>query len=295
MLLPSAEEPPRGPPDGRRDRPRADTRRPRASDACSPRPSSSPAVSAPEKPESGGRGAETLQRAGEGSRPRAGSDRSRRLSRKRRRGPRRGKTEGQGLRAGTARAALLVSGGNLELAGDCHAKPHSQGTMASSGNNSGCHEGEGWSQRPRMLLSAEDARGSPLAAPPPNSHGAGGARPGRDRRRRQGFRAGPWLRAPRRCRQWKSSDGRRTLEPTGSRRDGPDDPGHRRGRQWSPLPKASAQPTNICRATSVGLVLSKVWVHSQLRSNRRGPQDPAQRLVGSQAHGARRRPLRGGT
>lgn len=143
MLLPSAEEPPRGPPDGRRDRPRADTRRPRASDACSPRPSSSPAVSAPEKPESGGRGAETLQRAGEGSRPRAGSDRSRRLSRKRRRGPRRGKTEGQGLRAGTARAALLVSGGNLELAGDCHAKPHSQGTMASSGNNSGCHEGRG--------------------------------------------------------------------------------------------------------------------------------------------------------
>lgn len=157
MLLPSAEEPPRGPPDGRRDRPRADTRRPRASDACSPRPSSSPAVSAPEKPESGGRGAETLQRAGEGSRPRAGSDRSRRLSRKRRRGPRRGKTEGQGLRAGTARAALLVSGGNLELAGDCHAKPHSQGTMASSGNNSGCHAGEGWSQRPR----------TPGAAPSP--------------------------------------------------------------------------------------------------------------------------------
>lgn len=127
---------------------------------------------------------------------------------------------------------------------------------------------------------AEDARGSPLAAPPTNSHG---------------FRAGPWLRAPRRCRQWKSGDGRRTLEPTGSRRDGPDDPGHRRGRQWSPLPKASAQPTNICRATSVGLVPSKVWVHSQLRSNRRGPQDPAQRLVGSQVHGARRRPLRGGT
>lgn len=157
MLLPSAEEPPRGPPDGRRDRPRADTRRPRVSDACSPRPSSSPAVSAPEKPESGGRGAETLQRAGEGSRPRAGSDRSRRLSRKRRRGPRRGKTEGQGLRAGTARAALLVSGGNLELAGDCHAKPHSQGTMASSGNNSGCHAGEGWSQRPR----------TPGAAPSP--------------------------------------------------------------------------------------------------------------------------------
>lgn len=157
MLLPSAEEPPRGPPDGRRDRPRADTRRPRVSDACSPRPSSSPAVSAPEKPESGGRGAETLQRAGEGSRPRAGSDRSRRLSRKRRRGPRRGKTEGQGLRAGTARAALLVSGRNLELAGDCHAKPHSQGTMASSGNNSGCHAGEGWSQRPR----------TPGAAPSP--------------------------------------------------------------------------------------------------------------------------------
>lgn len=157
MLLPSAEEPPRGPPDGRRHRPRADTHRPRASDACSPRPSSSPAVSAPEKPESGGRGAETLQRAGEGSRPRAGSDRSRRLSRKRRRGPHRGKTEGQGLRAGTARAALLVSGGNLELAGDCHAKPHSQGTMASSGNNSGCHEGEGWSQRPR----------TPGAAPSP--------------------------------------------------------------------------------------------------------------------------------
>lgn len=157
MLLPSAEEPPRGPPDGRRDRPRADTRHPRASDACSPRPSSSPAVSAPEKPESGGRGAETLQRAGEGSRPSAGSDRSRRLSRKQRRGPRRGKTEGQGLRAGTARAALLVSGGNLELAGDCHAKPHSQGTIASSGNNSGCHEGEGWSQRPR----------TPGAAPSP--------------------------------------------------------------------------------------------------------------------------------
>lgn len=81
----------------------------------------------------------------------------RRLSRKRRRGPRRGKTEGQGLRAGTARAALLVSGGNLELAGDCHAKPHSQGTMASSGNNSGCHEGDGWSQRPR----------TPGAAPSP--------------------------------------------------------------------------------------------------------------------------------
>lgn len=97
------------------------------------------------------------RRAGEGSRPRAGSDRSRRLSRKRRRGPRRGKTEGQGLRAGTARAALLVSGGNLELAGDCHAKPHSQGTIASSGNNSGCHEGEGWSQRPR----------TPGAAPSP--------------------------------------------------------------------------------------------------------------------------------
>lgn len=101
-----------------------------------------------------------MQRAGEGSRPRAGSDRSRRLSRKRRRGPRRGKTEGQGLRAGTARAALLVSGGNLELAGDCHAKPHSQGTMASSGNNSGCHEGEGWSQRPR----------TPGAAPSPPRH-----------------------------------------------------------------------------------------------------------------------------
>lgn len=98
-----------------------------------------------------------MQRAGEGSRPSAGSDRSRRLSRKRRRGPRRGKTEGQGLRAGTARAALLVSGGNLELAGDCHAKPHSQGTMASSGNNSDCHEGEGWSQRPR----------TPGAAPSP--------------------------------------------------------------------------------------------------------------------------------
>lgn len=230
-----------------------------------------------------------MQRAGEGSRPRARSDRSRPLSRKRRRGPRGGKTEGQGLRAGTARAALLVSGGNLELAGDCHPKPHSQGTMASSGNNSGCHQGEGWSQRPR----------TPGAAPsPPRQRtvtelGVRGR--GETEARRQGFRAGPWLREPRRCLQWQSGDGRRTLKPTGSRRDGPDDPGHRRGRQWSPLPKASAQPTNICRATSVGLVLPKVWVHSQLRSNRRGPQDPAQRLVGSQVHGARRRPLRGGT
>lgn len=289
MLLPSAEEPPRGPPDGRRDRPRADTRRPRASDACSPRPSSSPAVSAPEKPESGGRGAETLQRAGEGSRPRAGSDRS-----------------PPPVPEAAARSTQREDGGSGAQSRD---RPGSAaGQRRKLGVSRGLSrkatlpgdDGIVWKQ---FWLSrgggvepeAEDARGSPLAAPPTNSHGAGGARPRRDRRRRQGFRAGPWLRAPRRCRQWKSGDGRRTLEPTGSRRDGPDDPGHRRGRQWPPLPKASAQPTNICPATSVGLVLSKVWVHSQLRSSRRGPQDPAQRLVGSQVHGARRRPLRGGT